>query len=131
MTVFRLAWRGSDLYDSIEEDGMTLGARACYRIACEIVSAVRASVDGYVPEPLQEDSWAFFEFPNLRQRVQCHVALQDENDYSVDVGCARSLLQFITARERPEILPGNVETIRNALKTNPRFEVLAEPQEEL
>lgn len=68
MYEFRIAWRGHDLFDSVEHEGMTLAARACYRIACEIASTIRSSVSGYVPEPWQDDSWASLTFSNLGQR---------------------------------------------------------------
>jgi len=126
MQGFRVAWRGQDLFDSIEEEGMTLGARACYRIACELVSSIRCAINGYVPEPRQDDSWASLEFSNLGERVRCVVAMQDENDYSIDVSCVQSLLRTLFGKKPPDVRAENFAIVKNALAKNVRFEILAE-----
>ncbi|MEW6366083.1 MAG: hypothetical protein AB1714_15750 [Acidobacteriota bacterium] len=101
MREFRVAWRGVDLYDSIEDDGMALTARACHHIACEIVSSIGSSIRDHVPEAWREDSWASLEFQNLGQRVRCVLALRDENDYSVSVGCVKGMFRSLIGRKAP------------------------------
>jgi hypothetical protein len=124
MQEYRIAWRGLDLYDSIEQEGMTLTSRACYRIACEIVSLLRGYISGYIPEPSQDDGWASLEFPNLGQRVKCVVSFQDENDYSVTVDCFQGILRSLMGRKPPEIKHETLELVRRALSENPRIEIL-------
>ena len=128
MEEFRIAWRGHDLFDSVEEEGMTLGARACYHIACELASAIRCDVEGYVPEPWQDDSWALLEFPNLGQRVRCVVAMQDENDYSISVSCGQSIFRSLFGRRPPDVCDENVTVVRNALVSNNRFQILRDKE---
>ena len=123
---FRVAWRGQDLSDSIEEEGMTLGSRAAVRIAWEIVSSLRNKISTYVPEPSQEDSWASFEFSNSGQRVSCGIAEQEENEYSVTVGCAQGLLRSLFGAKAPPVDAVNIDLVREALSENPRFEILGE-----
>ena len=124
MCEFRIAWRGLDLYDSIEEEGMTLTARACYRIACELVSGIRVLISGYVPEPWQDDAWASLDFPNLGQRIRCVVSLQDDNDYSISVTCTQGLLRSLIGRKSPPVNPKNIEIVRKAIEANDRIEIL-------
>ena len=128
MCEFRAAWRGHDLFDSVEQDGMTLGARACYWLACEIVSAIRTSVKGHVPEPWQEGSWASLEFSNLGQRVRCVVAMQDENDYAISVSGVQGWFWSLIGKRSPDVSAENAAIIKNALAKNPRFEILDETQ---
>jgi len=121
---FRIAWRGLDLYDSIEEEGMTLTARACYRIACELASSIGKHIAGYIPGPWQDDAWASLDFPNLGQKVRCIVSLQADNDYSIDISCLQGLLRTLTGRQSPPVDPRNVEIVRKALESNERFHIL-------
>jgi hypothetical protein len=125
MHEFRFAWRGQDLFDSVEYEGMVLTSRACYWMACELVFSIRGIVKNYGPEPWQDVGWASCEFSHLGQRIRCVVAMQDENEYSVNVSCVQGLLGTLVGRRPPEIRPESVALVRNALNSNPRFEVLA------
>lgn len=122
----RIAWKGADLFDSIEEDGMTLTARACYHMACEIASAVRRSVSSYVPEPWQDNGWASGEFSNEGQRVRFVISMEDENKYVVSTYTVQGLLRTLFGRKAPAIHNENVRIVTEAIRSNPRFEILAE-----
>jgi hypothetical protein len=74
-------WGGEDLFESDEDEGMTLTARACYRAACEAVSLLRIGIKNTsISEPTQEDGWAYF---NLPINVACTVVwlLVDEKEH--------------------------------------------------
>ena len=103
MSEFRTAWKGVDLFDSIEEEGMTLTARACCRIAGEVVSALRGTLTSYVPEPYQEDGWATFYFTHLGQRIRCVVSMQGDNDYSITVSTTQSLMRTVFGCRAPAV----------------------------
>ena len=105
---------------------MTLTARACYWIACELVSEIRSDIGRYVPEPWQGDGWASFEFTNLGQRIRCVVALQDENDHSITVQYEQSLLRSLLGKHPSEVCDENLAIVRNALAKNQRIEMLSE-----
>lgn len=125
MRELRLAWRGPDLFDSIEEEGMALSARASQRVACEIVSTLRLALGISIAEPLQEDSWSSFDFSLDRTGVRCAVSFADEDEYLVALAPAAGLLRALFGRRASPLDPRLVDRVREALAANPRLELLA------
>lgn len=124
MSVFRIAWQGPDLYDSIEEEGMTLTARACHRICGELVSGLRRHLDTPMREPWQDDCWASFEFVNLGQNVSVVVSLMDENDYSIAVEVRRGIFGSLLGGRSGEVKAENIGLIGDVLRENARLIIL-------
>ena len=93
--------------------------------AWEIASSLRSKINGYVPEPLQHDSWSSLEFPNQGQTVRCVISQQDENDYAVTLACTQGLMRSLLGGRPPALDSKNINLVREALTENPRVMMLS------
>ena len=120
-SVLLCRWNGPNLFDTVEDEAMTLTMRAVYRVACEAVSLVRNyyrprrlrdSPPPYIREPIQDDAWVTFTIPLESRVIDCcvnWVPEGDESRYAFQFSEPRGCLGSLLTRKRP--LPATLKLV--------------------